>query len=255
MDNIIEHIDAWLIALAFAVAMLASWGIGWWRGRRMAPESGDDPGIKFIDAGVAILGLLLAFTFAMALGRHDQRRLTVVAESNAIGDFHTCASLLKEPFRSRLQDLIRDYARFQLDTPHERLSESDQRRATQRSLEMQAGMTDIVREAIAADTPIALALTNTLNNVSSTNAARLETYQEKLPWSIVLLLFLSSLIPSFLIGEKQGLSQKTHFSGSAAFIGLVALVIFVTLDLSQPRQGLIRVSQTPLETVIQSMTK
>ena len=46
----------------------------------------------------------------MALGRHDQRRLAVIAESNAIGDYYTCASLLKEPQRNQLQSVIRDYA-------------------------------------------------------------------------------------------------------------------------------------------------
>jgi hypothetical protein len=255
MDSIIERIDAWLIALSAAIAMFASWGIGWRRGRHSAPVAGEDPEIKFIDAGVAILGLLLAFTFAMALGRHDQRRLAVVAESNAIGDFYTCASLLNEPYRSRLQDVIRDYAKLQLATPYERLPEADEKKATERSLELYARMTDIVGEAIAADTPIAFALANTLNNVSSTNASRLETYRERLPCSIVLLLILSSIIPAFLIGEKQGLLPKAHFSGSFSFIVLVALVLFVTLDLNQPRRGLIRVSQTSLERLIQSMTK
>jgi Mg2+/citrate symporter len=255
MDSIIERIDAWLVALGFGVAMFASWGLGWRRGRSKAPEPGEDPGIKFIDAGVAILGLLLAFTFAMALGRHDQRRLAVVAESNAIGDFYTCASLLKEPHRSRLQEVIRDYAKFQLDTPHERVSEADEKHATERYFEMCGRMTDIVREAIAADTPIAFALANTLNNVTSTNASRLETYRERLPWSIVLLLFLSSIVPAYLIGEKQGLSHKAHFSGSFTFIVLVALILFVTLDLNQPGRGLIRVSQISLERVIQSMAK
>jgi hypothetical protein len=255
MDSFITSMDAWLVALLFAGAMVVSWGLGWRRGRRLAPEPGEDPGIKFIDAGVASLGLLLAFTFAMALGRHDQRRLAVVAESNAIADFYTCASLLKEPYRHRLQNVIRDYAQFQLETPYERLPEEEAQKSTERCLQMQARMTEIVRNAIAAGTPIAIALTNTLNNVTSTNASRLASYEENLPWSIVVLLFLSSIVPSLLIGEKQGLSHKVHFSGSFTFIVLVALVIFVTLDLNQPRRGLIRVNQEPLERVIQSMTR
>ena len=69
------------------------------------------------------------------------------------------------------------------------------------------------------------------------------------------LLFLVSVVPAFLIGEKQGASQKVHFSGSFTFIVLVTLVIFVTNDLNQPRRGVIRVSQRPLERVIQSMGK
>ena len=116
-------------------------------------------------------------------------------------------------------------------------------------------MTDLVAKAVDEGTPIALALTNTLNEVTSSNASRLAAFEEKLPWSIVVLLFLSSLVPAFLIGEKQGLSKKVHLSGSISFIGLVTLVIFVTLDLNQPRRGLIRVSQESLERVIQSMAK
>lgn len=253
MESIITRVDAWLIALVFALAMLACWGFGWQRGRRLSPDSGEDPGTKFIDGSIAILGLLLAFTFAMSLGRHDQRRLTVVAESNAIGDFYTCASLLKEPHRSKLQAIIRDYAQNLLDTSRERLPEREERKAIQRRQEMQARMTEIVNEAIAGGTPIALSLTNTLNNVTSSSASRLAAYWERLPGSIVLLLFLSSIAPAYLIGEKQGSSHQVHLLGSLSFILLVSLVVFVTLDLNQPHRGLIKVSQDSLEMVIRSM--
>jgi hypothetical protein len=33
----------------------------------------------------------------MPLGKHDQRRMMVVADSTAFGYLYTCASLLKEP--------------------------------------------------------------------------------------------------------------------------------------------------------------
>jgi hypothetical protein len=253
VSSIVERFEAWLIALVFAGAMFGCWAFGRRWGRRLSSESSEDPGTKFTDASVALLALLLAFTFAIALGRYDQRRLAVVAESNAIGDFYTCASLLKEPYRSSLQDVIRDYAQVQLDTPHETLIGADEKKATQRSRERFARMTDIVNEAIAAGTPIALSLTNTLNNVTSSNASRLAMYQERLPWSIVALLFLASIVPAFLIGEKQGASRKVHVSGSLSFIVLVALVVFVILDLNEPHRGMIVVSQDPLERVIRSM--
>jgi len=255
MDSIIARVDAWLIALAFAVAMLACWSLGWRRGRHFSAESGEDPGTKFIDGSVAILGLLLAFTFAMSLGRHDHRRLTVVDESNAIGDFYTCASLLKEPYRSRLQTVIRDYTQNLLDTSQEPLLEVKEKETIKRWLAIYDRMTEIVNEAIAAGTPIAVPLTNTLNDVTSSSGSRLAAYRERLPWSIVLLLFLSSIAPSFLIGEKQGASHKVHLLGSFSFIVLVALVIFVTFDLNQPHRGLIRVSQDSLEVVTHSMAK
>jgi hypothetical protein len=255
VNSIVERLDAWLLALVFAGAMFGCWAFGRRWGRRFSSEAEEDAGTKFIDASVALLGLLSAFTFAIALGRYDQRRLAVVAESNAIGDFYTCASLLKEPYRSRLQDLIRDYAQAQLDTPHETLIGADEKKASQRCRETFARMTNIAAEAIEAGTPIALSLTNTLNNLTSSNASRLAMYQERLPWSIMVLLFLAAVFPAFLIGEKQGASQKVHLSGSFSFIVLVALVVFVILDLNEPHRGIIVVSQDPLQRVIQSMGK
>ncbi len=255
MDNILERFDAWFIALAFGVAMLGCWSYGRRSGRRYASETGEDPGTKFIDASMALLGLLLAFTFAIALGRYDQRRLAVVAESSALGDFYTCASLLQEPYRSRLQDVIREHAQNQLNKPHETLRGADEKDATQHCLERFARMTDIAREAIAAGTPIALSLTNTLNNVTSSSAFRLAMYQARLPWSVVVLLLLASAVPAYLIGEKQGASRKAHVSGSVSFIVLVTLVVFVILDFNEPHRGTIVVSQDPLQRIIQSMGK
>jgi hypothetical protein len=244
MGNFIEHLHAWLVAIFFAAAMFACWGAGFRHGRSVRAEPKDDPDTKFVDAGMALLGLLLAFTFSMSLGRHDQRRLAVVAESNAIGDFYTCATLLKEPQRSRLREVVHEYAKELLKAPQEAKQSADQHFGR---------MTDIVHEAIKEGTPIVVPLTNTLNNVTSSNASRLAAYQESLPWSIILLLFLSSIVPAYLIGAKQGASHRLHLSGSFSFIILVSLVVFVTLDLNQPRRGLIKVNQKSLERLIEYM--
>jgi hypothetical protein len=132
MESMTGRLDALVTALIFAVAMLASWSIGWRRGLRLPAEQGEDPGTKFTDASMALLGLLLAFTFSMALGRHDQRRQAAVAESNAIGDFYTCAALLKEPSKSRLQAVLRDYARHRFDMISESEMSMDREQAIQR---------------------------------------------------------------------------------------------------------------------------
>jgi hypothetical protein len=255
MNSLIGWLDAWVTALLFALSMLAFWSIGWRWGRRSPSPQGEDPGIKFTDASMALLGLLLAFTFSMALGRHDQRRQAAVAESNAIGDFYTCASLLKEPSCCKLQAIVRDYARHILAMARASALETDQEQAIQRCQEMHARMTDIVAEAVEGGTAIAIPLTNTLNNVTSSHAAYLAANHERLPWIIVVLLLLGSVVPAFLMGLHQGASHKANLSGTISFVVLVTLVIFVTLDLNQPARGFIRVNQESLERLIQSMAK
>jgi hypothetical protein len=253
MDSTIEHVDVWIGALAFALGMLVFWAIGWRRGQRLPVESGEDPGTKFTDASMALLGLLLAFTFSMSLGRHDQRRAAVVADSNAIGDFYTCATLLKDPSRSRLQGVIKEYARDRLETARGTQSDAAEEKAQKRCQEMHARMTEIVGAALAEGTPIAVPLTNTLNNLTSSNASRFAAYRERLPWSIVGLLFLGSIVPTFLLGQQQGVSRRVNLIKTVSFIFLVTLVIYVTLDLNQPGRGLITVNQQPLEQLLEAM--
>jgi hypothetical protein len=254
MQSTFERFDVSLISVAFAIAMLASWFLGYRRGRKMPEASANDPDTKFIDASVVLLGLLLAFTFSIALQGHDQRRGAVVAESNAISDFYTCASLLKEPARTRLQGVVRDYAHELLGTRYEEMTEEQEKAQVERCQQLCSRMTEIVSQANAEGTPIAVALANTLNNMSSTYALRLAAYKVRTPWSIVTLLFVSAVVPAFLIGEKQGV-RKVYLSGSVSFVILVTAVIFVTLDLDQPHSGIIRVSRESLERVVQSMGK
>jgi len=253
LDSAIYQFSAWVVACFFFAAILACWAFGWRSGRHRGPDSGDDPALKFTDASLAILGLLLAFTFAMALGRHDHRRSMVVGESNAIGDFYTCASILRDPQRAALQSLIHAYANHEMHALSRYVSDAEQRELTRESLEMQNRMTALVADAVAQGTPIAISLTNTLNEVTSANASRLAAYEEILPWSILLLLLMAACVPSFLIGRIQGAVGKVHFSGTLSFVVLVTLVIYVTLDLNQGRRGLILVNTASFERLVQSM--
>ena len=116
MAHIFDDVDAWSMASIVAVGMVVSWLAGRSIGHRLRLETEGKAAVsKFLDASLAVLGLLLAFTFSTALVKHDQRRLMVVADSNAIGDFYTCASLLKEPLRTRLRRVIHDYAALRID--------------------------------------------------------------------------------------------------------------------------------------------
>src|SRR5579872_949663 len=114
MIAFLTEADAWLVAALLAPVMLAGWALGSWRGRAHNPEKTDEPANKFNDAVLALLGLLLAFTFSMSLARHEQRRQMVVTDSNSIGDFSTCVNLLNDPVRAKLQRVLRKYVEHRL---------------------------------------------------------------------------------------------------------------------------------------------
>jgi len=253
MGSIIENVDPWLIALTFGIAMISAWGFGWWRGQKQPPEPGQDPGVKFTDSTMALLGLLLGFTFSMSLSRHDQRRAMVVAESNSINDFYTCASLLKGTQRTELLAAIREYAQAKLAITQKQLTEQEFEAAMKRVSVLIARMTEWVDHAVSEGTPVVVPLTNSLNALVSSNASRLAAYRDRLPCSILTLLFLSSIVPAFLMGRQQGAAPHVHISGTVSFIFLVTAVLFVTLDLNLPASGTITVSQEPMTRLIDSM--
>src|SRR5262245_9102902 len=60
-------------------------------------------------AVLGMLGLLLGFTFAMAVGRYDTRRSLVLTEANSIGTTYLRAALLPEAQHKAIEDLLRQY--------------------------------------------------------------------------------------------------------------------------------------------------
>jgi hypothetical protein len=120
---------------------------------------------------------------------------------------------------------------------------------------MHGQMTALVAQALSDGTPIAVSLNNTLNAISSNQASRLSAYRERLPASIVFLLFACAIITALLVGRERGNDDNCDVLGTLCFILLVSIAVYVTLDLNRPERGLIRVSQEPFERLLSSMAQ
>jgi hypothetical protein len=255
MESIFSETDAWFLVLLLALAMAVTWGVARWLGALLRPRYGKRAESMFDNTSLAFVGLLLAFTFGMSLAKHDNRRDMVVADSNAIGDFYTCAGMLKEPVRTKLQTVIREYLRLRVEVVRKRVDHAALEEFLRQSQQLQAQMTDLTIEAVNEGTPIAVPLTNTLNALTSSNAARLAAAKDRLPASIVMLLFVAAIVSTALIGREQGLAGKVEIVGILTYILLVSLAVYVTLDLNQPQSGTVKVSQESLQRLLSSMPK
>jgi hypothetical protein len=255
VKEILIEMDAWVVAAVLAVLMLAGWRIGQWRGARLAAQNRQAPTSKFTDASLAILGLLLAFTFSLSLAKHDQRRMMVVTDSNSIGDFLTCVSMVKEPVRGKLHDLVHAYVEQRLSIATGAMDEATLQRKLGEMQGLQNQMQTLVGEAVENGTPVAVPLVNTFNEVTSSHAARLAARRDRLPTSIALLLFLAAVLSMVLVGRHQGASGERDLTGTVGIIALVSLVVWITLDLNQPYRGLITVSQEPMQRILSGMGK
>jgi hypothetical protein len=258
MGQIFADTDAWAAASMVAFVMVAGWLAGRWRGRHLRLElqpQGKAAVSKFVDASLAVLGLLLAFTFSTALSKHDQRRMMVVGDANAIGDFYTCASLLKEPVRTKLRTVIHDYTSLRVDLAKHPYDETRFENALIQFRQMHDQMVELVAQAVENGTPIAVSLTNSLNAVSSSHAARLAAIKDRLPTIIVVLLLLSAASSAMLVGRGQGVANEADMAGTVCFILVVSFIIFAILDLNQPDRSLITVSQEPVQRLLSTMSE
>jgi hypothetical protein len=252
MEQIGYALNPVVVTVILAILMVGAWRIGIILGHRLH-ANGTTP--QFDSAAMALLGLLLAFAFGTSMGKYEQRRIAVIQDSNAIGDFYTCATLLKEPTKSKLQAVIRGYAEQRLKVARQPINSLNLESALTDFQRMHQQMTALVDQALSGGTPIAVPLTNTLNAVTSNHAARLAAIRDRLPGSVMVLLFVATIVTTILIGRNQGFLGSFDPSGALCFVLIVSLAIYVTLDLNWPERGFIRVSQEPIERLMSSMQK
>lgn len=248
------EIDSWLVASLLAVMMIAGWAFGWRRGVHNA-VTGKINSNNVNDAIMALFGLLLGFTFSMSLAKHDQRRLMLVNDSNCIGDFSTCASMLKEPMRTKLLTDVKEYLKILL-VPVANVGDKSAVAKRLDELQMyQNDMQNLVTQAIETSPPVTVPLISTFNGLTSSHASRLNSLRDRLPVNIVVLLAFAAIVTMVLQGQRQGEAGNRLVSPALGFILLVSMVIWVTLDLNQPNRGWITVSKEPLERVLAGLNK
>jgi hypothetical protein len=104
-------------AATFVIMFVSALAGQWVRKLRIArSKASDDPNDRsqgqeeyLLGGSLALLALLLAFTFGLVLNRYEARRQLVTDEANAIGTAYLRAQLLDEPPRSRLTGLLIAY--------------------------------------------------------------------------------------------------------------------------------------------------
>src|SRR5690348_1057021 len=109
MENL-THYPLLLFAVCFvALSIVSAAGS---RLRRRSPEIDDEQKEHFgvvLAAILTLLGLIIGFSFAMAVSRYDQRKNLEEAEANAIGTEYLRANLLPADDASRVRELLKRY--------------------------------------------------------------------------------------------------------------------------------------------------
>ena len=220
--------------------------------RRSGPEKDDDGGMEgyIISAALALLGLLLGFTFALAVDRFETRRALVLQESNAIGTAYLRSQALAEPHRSRMSKVLTDYTdnRIKLaSAPTEQLLATNDRL-----------LTDLWSAALAAhDTirtsPFSVSFLSPVNEVIDLDASRKAARRVRVPSEVFLVLWSYMIVTAGILGYARSKSRGRMMAGVLSV--LVAMAFMLILDIDQPREGGIREGQGPMLELRETLNK
>ena len=234
-------LSPWLVfALAFPAMTLVAWlGTLLSRRRPVQADTRDDFA-TILAATLTLLGLVIGFSFAMALSRYDQRKNYEEAEANAIGTEYVRADLLPAPDVAAMRALLRRYLEQRLLFYVTR-DEHQLQQIEGQTEKLQAEMWSAVRApALAEPTPVAALVVAGMNDVLNTQGYTQAAWWNRIPLGAWLLMAAIAISANVLLG----LGARTAKAASPLFLVLplvVAIAFFLIADIDSPRRGVIRV--------------
>jgi hypothetical protein len=223
----------------------------WLRTRQRDHEREGEEDLRFVLGGaLTLLGLIIGFTFAMAISRYEQRKNYEEQEANAIGTEYVRADLLPAEEASRVRALMREYLdqRILFYTAREgsRLGQIDARTA-----ELQAEMwSAVAAHASSNPTPVAALVAAGMNDVLNTQGYTQAAWWNRIPLGAWGLLISMSTFCNLLVGiGTQG--RKT--SSLLILPVVLSITLFFIADMESPRGGVILVQPQNLQAVAESV--
>jgi hypothetical protein len=190
----------------------------------------------------AIFGLLVAFTFSGAASRFEGRRALVTQEANAIGTAWLRLDLLPADHQPAVRDDLRRYVDARLATYVAIGNDEQRQREIKRAEGFQGEIwTKAIAAARAEGTPSTMTLVlPALNELFDLATTRMMATHDHPPLVIYIMLVALALTCAFLAGTglAQDRPNRLHAYGFAV---VMALTVYVILDLEFPRLGLIRI--------------
>jgi hypothetical protein len=222
--------------------------------RRRNPDAAESHSGSVQGAVLGLLGLLLGFSFAMAVGRYDTRRSLVVEEANSIGTTWLRADFLPEAQKNAVKDQLKRYTRLKLDS----FKSMDDRDASSRIRREVAEIHHALwvhadAAAIEKPTPVTVSFITTLNETIDLDSSRKASMANHVPGVVWVLLLVVAGCGAWSSGYGSGASGLRSTFNQFVFPVLIGIVITLIADIDRPTKGLIGMNQEPLQDLLESM--
>jgi hypothetical protein len=241
--------------LVLVLSFLALWSSEWVGSfiRKRYPNLEGDQREDFnliAAATLTLLGLIIGFSFSMAITRYDQRKDYEEAEANAIGTEYVRADLLPEPDATAVRALLISYVDRRIsfylsrgDGPLLRIDADTARLQDQLWTAVQA-------PALAQPTPVIALAVGGMNDVLNSQGRTQAAWWNRIPDAAWGLMAIIALCSNLLIGYGVRCTETK----ALLFLMLplvVSISFFLISDIDSPRHGMIRVRPQNLENLAQ----
>ena len=222
------------------------------RQERLDPSEKDGPAGLLVGAILALMGFLLATATAMAADRFDGRRALVVDEANSIETTFLRAGYLDEPASNEIRDMLREYAPLRINVLDP--VEYEQHLAASKAMleDLWERAEDVARQR--GNEPVVALFVDSLNESIDRLADREAALTNgRVPETVIWLLLIGALLSAAMVGYQAGLTGRRGLVPAVGLIVILSAALVFVIGLDRPRDDLLRVSQEPLENLIERM--
>jgi hypothetical protein len=191
-------------------------------------------------ATLTLLGLIVGFSFSLAVSRYDQRKNYEEEEANAIGTEYFRADLLPAGYTNKAKDLLVKYLDQRISFYQTR--DLDQlHQINSNSAQLQDELWAVVSVPAAAQpTPVIALPVAGMNDVLNSQGYTQAAWWNRIPIAAWSLMGAIAIWSNILLGYGAR-SDKTHRLLPFVMPFIVSLSFFLIADIDSPRGGVIRV--------------
>lgn len=221
------------------------------RKRPLQADERDDFGIVQT-ATLTLLGLIIGFSFSMAVSRYDLRKTYEEAEANAIGTEYVRAGLLPTGAAAEVRAQLRTYTDLRIrfyQTRDER--ELDQIDTDTAQLQTKLWST-VQTPALAQPTPVIALAVSGMNDVLNSQGYTQAAWWNRIPDSTWTLMIAIAICCNLLVGYGAR-TAKVKSTLLLVLPVVVSIAFLLIADIDSPRGGFIHVKPQNLVSLAQSL--
>jgi hypothetical protein len=252
------HIPLIFGGLALLAILLTALEVGYrigFKHRKKWLDTDTGGGTVVLSTMFALLGLILAFTYASGVSRFEDRKQAVIEESNTLKTAFLRAGFIAEPGGKALQETILAYAKTRAISREHILGPAEVMEILNNTIQAQEKLWPTLEKALMQGKlgVIEASMVTAMNDVLNMHTIRMAALFDKLPKAVIWMLIFISAATIAVTGFNAGLSVKISRWRTATLALVMAGVMLIILDYDRPRDGFIRVSLYSLNTVIAEM--